>query len=126
VEFERWIKFFELFEQIHIKSQPQIWVMPALQKQLVASVAEKFIYFNLIFFYARNIAFFVFGRAKKITEFAIRDTNVGCVAIAVYNPGYFIVWNVPKTEFVRDIHQFGSRCIFQQKNTFFFREPFQA
>jgi hypothetical protein len=55
---------------------------------------------------------------EKVTEFAISNTDIGCIGISVNYPTYFICGHMMKTKFIANIHKLGSRSLLEKKNTF--------
>src|SRR5690242_17660296 len=70
-----------------IEIQPQLRMMTALQKQLIASIPERFSYFFAVSGHIGNVGFGMARYAVKITELTIGDTDIGRIHIAVDLPG---------------------------------------
>jgi len=64
--------------------------------------------------------------AVEVAKLAVGDAHIGCVRVAVNDPGDGIARYMVLTHRVADVHQFGGGGIFKEKNAFFGREPFEA
>jgi hypothetical protein len=98
----------------------------SLQQQLFSAQTKGLLDFYTVFFDRGDVGFFVARSAVKIAELAVGNANVGRIRIAVNDPGDDIARHMVLADGISDVHQFRGRGIFEKKNTFFRRKPFQA
>lgn len=101
-------------------------MVAALQQQLIAAIADGFLYLDFISLYIGDIGLCMPGLAVKVAELTVGHTHVGRVYIAVYLPGDDIIGFVQHPQLVTDGHQFGGWSMFEEKNGFFNGQKFQV
>ena len=119
MQLKRRVELFQLTEQRCIEVEAQFRMMAALQQQLIAAPAEGLFYLFFVGIDTRDIGVGMAGNALEITEFAIGDTNVRGVDIAIYLPGHLTVRNGDLPQFIAHLHQVCKRGIFEEEHAFF-------
>ena len=119
MELELRVKLLQFPEQAGVKCQSEVGVVAALEQQLLAPEAKQLLDFCFIFFDRGHIGLLVPGSPVEITEFAVGNTDIGGIGVAVYDPGDHIAGNVALPQLVARVHEFRSRGVFKKEHAFF-------
>src|SRR5690606_21314778 len=121
MQFQSRVELFELPEQCRVKFQAQIGMVAALQEQLVASIPKSLFYFLFVGFDVRDVALIVPGTSEEVTEFAVGNTYIGCIDIAVNLPSDLTMWNLYLAQLIGNVGQICRCRMLIQKDTLFLR-----
>ena len=106
-------------ESIGIVFESEVWMVAALQQQLVSSPLEGLPDFFPVGIHGGDIGLCMAGDAVEVAELAIRDAHVGGIDVAIDLPAYFSVGHLLFSEFIRHMHQVGQWRFLEQKKALF-------
>ena len=90
-------------------------MVSALQQQLIPAPLNGLPDFLSVRIHVCDIGFSMARYAVEITEFAVGDTNVGGIDIAVDLPAYLAMWHLFFPERICNMHQFRQGCLPEQE-----------